>query len=121
MTSKWFDHEQLKEFLVSEFSVDQTLADREAREIWYSQFEEVEKIEGSIEAVGRILSSGIQVGLISNIWHPYLQGAVKALGSMYNDISGPSFFLTTVKWQNQSLKFSRQLQGKRMYLLRTVL
>ena len=92
MTSKWQEPEHLCDYITSEFYTDKGATETVAKEIWYAQFEEVKKIEGSLDVLSRMKEAEFNVGVISNIWHPYLQGAISALGSHYDDMTGPRFF-----------------------------
>ncbi len=92
MTANWQASDGLAGFLTQSFNVAESDAREAAAWIWDTQFGEVEAIDGAYDAVARMLDAEFQVGMVSNIWHPYLEGAKAALGDAFEKIGGPKFF-----------------------------
>jgi FMN phosphatase YigB (HAD superfamily) len=94
MTERWDEPGQVAAWLVDECSLPAQRAQRAAMEVWRQQESEATPIPGAYEAVASLRSAGYRLGIISNIWHPYLVGVRHHFGALLDEMAkhGPQLY-----------------------------
>ena len=54
-------------------------------EVWAAQEHEAEPLPGAAEAIAELREDGVAVGLLSNIWRPYLTSAERHFGGLWDE------------------------------------
>jgi HAD superfamily hydrolase (TIGR01549 family) len=89
MTKPWDDPDQVVDFVCSAFGIPRARARSTVRKLWTKQQNEAVAIDGAQAALESFAKSGIRLGIISNIWHPYLVAAHRVLGDAIERLVTP--------------------------------
>lgn len=81
MTCKWERSESVINFLYRDLKIEGAQVSEAVRNIWSAQENEATPIEGALPALERLVEAGFRIGIISNIWHPFLIAARKHFGT----------------------------------------
>jgi len=85
MTTDFRAPEEVAAHLVDSLGAEPEAAASAAREIWESQTGDARPLPGAPEALARLAGGGRRLGLISNIWRPYLESVRRHYGSLFED------------------------------------
>jgi HAD superfamily hydrolase (TIGR01509 family) len=84
MTTDFQAPEEVAAHLVEALGADPAAAARTSREIWESQKDDARPLPGAPEALARFAAQGVRLGLISNIWRPYLDSVRCHYGALFD-------------------------------------
>lgn len=76
-------------------------------EVWAAQEHEASPLPGAVEAFAAVAASGARIGLISNIWAPYLRSVRRHYGALFDEHVAPE--LQLFSYREGSAKPSRAL------------
>ncbi|HEY0132352.1 MAG TPA: HAD family hydrolase [Allosphingosinicella sp.] len=85
MTTDFWTPEEVAAHLVVSLGAEPEAAARASREIWESQRADARPLPGAPEALARLAAEGCRLGLISNIWRPYLESVRSHYGALFDD------------------------------------
>jgi HAD superfamily hydrolase (TIGR01509 family) len=75
---------EVADYLVGALGVERAVAEEVARRIWEAQLRDARPLPGAPEALARLAAEGWRLGLISNIWRPYLQSVRAHYGPFFD-------------------------------------
>jgi len=84
MTTDFRTPAEVADHLVDSLGVEPQLAAQVSREIWASQERDARPLAGAPEALVRLAAEGCRLGLISNIWRPYLDSVRRHYGPLFD-------------------------------------
>jgi len=84
MTTDHRSPEEVAAHLVDALGAEPAAAARVSRGIWEAQEKDARPLSGAVDALGRLASGGRRLGLISNIWRPYLDSARRHYGAVFD-------------------------------------
>lgn len=88
MTHAWTDPAAVAAWVADNFALPFAAAIEAVSEIWSAQLVEAQPVHGAPEAVRRLREAGLRIGLVSNIWHPYLESARRHYREQFKAMSG---------------------------------
>jgi HAD superfamily hydrolase (TIGR01549 family) len=102
MTTDFRGPEEVAGYMVDSLDVDPEAASIVSRRIWEAQEGDARPLAGAPEALARFAAEGWRLGLISNIWRPYLDSALRHYEDLFDAAVEPrlrlfSFQLGRVK------------------------
>ncbi len=59
-------------------------------EVWAAQHTEARPIPGAEDAVQGLAAAGLRIGIVSNIWWPYLQASRLAVPAVFHELADPA-------------------------------
>ena len=94
MREPWMHPQSLASWLIEHAGVPADLAHAAAGEIWRKQQSEARPIAGAKAVIRHLLDAGHRVGLLSNIWHPYLESVQLHFGALFDEMlpAAPQLF-----------------------------
>lgn len=75
--------------------------------IWTAQEHEADPVPGAVEAFAAVAASGARIGLVSNIWAPYLRSVRRHYGALFDEHVAPE--LQLFSYREGSAKPARTL------------
>jgi|SRR5690348_7557713 len=84
MTVDFPDPDAVARHLVDSFDAAPDLAVRAVREVWEAQRGDARPLPGAPEAFARLAAEGFRLGLISNIWRPYMESVRRHYGALFD-------------------------------------
>jgi HAD superfamily hydrolase (TIGR01509 family) len=84
MTTDFREPGEVAAHLVDSLGIESSLAAQVSREIWESQEGDARPLPGAPEALARLVSEDRRLGLISNIWRPYLDSVRRHYGALFD-------------------------------------
>jgi FMN phosphatase YigB (HAD superfamily) len=93
MTFDFSDALSLADYMVGSLGAEPGPAQVAASEIWLSQETDAYPLPGASEALGRLVAEGWRIGLISNIWRPYLESVRSHYGALFDTAIEPGLRL----------------------------
>jgi HAD superfamily hydrolase (TIGR01509 family) len=89
MTTDFVAPEEVAAYLTASLAVEADAAARVSRAIWSAQEGDARALPGATEAVARLGEEGWRLGLISNIWRPYLVSVRRQFGALFDALVPP--------------------------------
>jgi FMN phosphatase YigB (HAD superfamily) len=84
MTTDFRDAVEVAEYMIGSLGAEPDPAMAAASEIWVSQESDAYPLPKAPEALGRLVAQGWRIGLISNIWRPYLDSVRLHYGALFD-------------------------------------
>jgi len=89
MTTDFVAPDEVAAYLAASLDVERDAAAQASREIWSAQEGDARALPGAPEAVARLGREGWRLGLISNIWRPYLLSVRRQFGALFDALVPP--------------------------------
>jgi FMN phosphatase YigB (HAD superfamily) len=86
MTTDFAKAADLAEALESRYSLRPGAAHDVGREVWTSQLEDAQPIDGALDAMHRLASAGFKLAVLSNIWRPYALSVRRWFGTFFDAV-----------------------------------
>jgi HAD superfamily hydrolase (TIGR01509 family) len=84
MTTDFRGPGEVGKYIARELGVGLEAATRAARQVWEAQESDARPLPGAPEALARLAAQGWRLGLISNIWRPYLESVRRHYGPLFD-------------------------------------
>jgi HAD superfamily hydrolase (TIGR01509 family) len=84
MTVDFSGPDAVARHLAGSFGADPDAAAHASREIWDAQLGDARPLPGAPEAFARLAAAGFRLGLISNIWRPYMESVRRHYGALFD-------------------------------------
>jgi len=110
MTRMFSEQEMVVAFLSDALGVASHRAMAAVAEVWSSQEQEAQPVPGASEMLATLAESGVQLALLSNIWHPYLVSVRRYFGDTFDLYIPPS--LQFFSYREGRMKPERELFGR---------
>lgn len=91
MTTAFADAAEVTDYLARELGVHG--ADAAVAEVWTAQATDAYPVEGAAAVVGALRDAGLRIGLVSNIWRPFLESARRCLPEVFEELTDPALRL----------------------------
>lgn len=75
---------ELAALLTQRYAISAIPARQAATEIWNSQLEDAQPVQGALEALRSLHGAGLRLALLSNIWAPYTESVHRWFGSLFD-------------------------------------
>lgn len=85
MTRPFKTAREVAQFVAPEFGLDASFAEDAISAIWLAQETEAVPIAGARDCLRDWASAGVQLGLISNIWQPYLASVLRHYSDIFDE------------------------------------
>lgn len=89
MTTDFRAPAEVAAHLASSLGVEKDAAARVSSEIWAAQESDARALPGAPGALARFGAEGLRLGLISNIWRPYLHSVRRHFGTLFDVLIPP--------------------------------
>jgi FMN phosphatase YigB (HAD superfamily) len=84
MTTQLEQPAELAALLAQRYAISSVRAREAAGELWNSQLENAQPVDGALDALRALHAAGIRLALLSNIWAPYNQAVRRWFGPLFD-------------------------------------
>jgi FMN phosphatase YigB (HAD superfamily) len=84
MTRAWEGPGQVAGFVRAELGIEDRRTDEAVADVWTAQECEAQAIDGAEAALETLFDAGFRIGVISNIWRPYLTAILTHFGRLFD-------------------------------------